>query len=354
MDNSYFILCKQKCTIKRFHICTWDIENTSSIVEIGIEFKKDDMISTDIHFAFFAPFIKKNDDVVCLASSLLSDNDNCKFIFNDTINNFSEISKDKRNGAVLDFTTRSKLIVLPITKNQTEDNGQIVTLEIHLPSNEEVKTNDDLSFYIRFLIKTSLMTLSRVKKNISHNSYTYDIKLNEKRNLPDNVHQIIRDEYSICQVEQCFCIHVVPNSFNIQFLQENKLKSIRDLEVVSFKKYLSKKVPEINKIKEGQYIIVFNKDKSIETVNSYSFFSIFSKEIIGINQIILAICINIICGLLFTFSSLRITYFSDVFNWKKIPIEYWIVAGILFLVLLFFIKPYRFISWIFRKIKKIK
>jgi hypothetical protein len=34
MDNSYFILSKQNIEIQRFHICTWDIQNTRSFVMV--------------------------------------------------------------------------------------------------------------------------------------------------------------------------------------------------------------------------------------------------------------------------------------------------------------------------------
>jgi hypothetical protein len=337
MNNSYFILSKQNLTIERFHICTWDIENTPSFLEIGIEFTISDIAQSIIDFKFVAPFIKKDDEVLCLASSLLSDQDNCKFIFNDTIKSLSEISGDKRNGAILDFTTRNKLIILPLDKNLSiDDNDQIISFKVHIP--QAVKPKD--SIYIRFLIKTAIKTLSRERRSISHKTYTYDVKLNEKRNLPDNVLQLVNDKYSLQNIKRCFCFHVVPHSFDISFINEHRLKNIRELEVVAFRNYLSSKIPKLKKMKEGKYLIIFNKDES--SSDSYSFFTTFSEEIIGINLIMFTIFANIFCGLLFAISSLRMSLSGKICSWKQIPLEYWVVAIILSFLIIFLFKPYRF------------
>ena len=343
MNN--FILSKQNLTIERFHICTWDIENTPSFLEIGIEFTIKDMPQPFVDFKFVAPFIKKSDKIFCLASNLLSDQDNCKFIFNDTIESLSEISGDKRNGAIINFTTRNKLIVLPLDNNpSTDDNGQIVSFKVNIPQN---MTFGD-SFYVRFLIKSTLKSLSREMKNISHKTYTYDVKLNEKRNLPDNVHQIIKTKYFLQEIKQCFCLHVVPNSFNISFVNGNKLKNIRELEVVAFRNYLSSKIPKLNKMKEGKYIIIFNKDNNNGNNNSnsdsYSFFTTFSEEILGINLIIFTVCANIFCSLLFAIFSLRTSLASKISSLEQIPLEYWIVSAILIFLSILLFKPFRFIK----------
>lgn len=41
MDNTYFILSKENLCIERFHICTWNLKDSSAFVEFGIEIKKD-------------------------------------------------------------------------------------------------------------------------------------------------------------------------------------------------------------------------------------------------------------------------------------------------------------------------
>ena len=40
MDNTYFILSKENLCIERFHICTWNLKDSSAFVEFGIEIKK--------------------------------------------------------------------------------------------------------------------------------------------------------------------------------------------------------------------------------------------------------------------------------------------------------------------------
>lgn len=43
MDNTYFILSKVNLCIERFHICTWNLKDSSDFVEFGIEIKKDQL-----------------------------------------------------------------------------------------------------------------------------------------------------------------------------------------------------------------------------------------------------------------------------------------------------------------------
>jgi hypothetical protein len=299
---------------------------------------------TEIEFKFVAPSVKKEDVVLCLAQYLINDSDNCKFIFNDNIKNFSAIQGDKRNGAILDFEVRGSLSIIPISDGPiVDDSGQMISLKIKLSASDGIGSK-----YIRFLIKSNSSTLSTEKKDISHHTYIYDVKLNEKRNLPDNVHKIITNEYSLCKVKQCFCFHVVPNSFSVSFVNDKLLKNIRELEVSAFKKYLSQNTLGVQQMKEGQYYIIFNKD---ENSDSYSFFTVFSREVIGSNQIIFAIGTNIICSLLFAVSSWRRTYYSSISFWKQFPLEYWI-AGVIFAILVFvLLKPHKLFSHICEKKK---
>jgi hypothetical protein len=298
----------------------------------------------EVDLKFVAPFVKRSDTTFCLLQSLISDSDNCKFIFNDDITNFSSIQKDKRNGAILEFAMREKLLILPISDNPVVDsNGQVIYLKVKTPHLDGVKTN-----YIRFLIKPNSLTLVDEKKDISHHTYIYDVKLNERRNLPDNVHKITTDEYSLCKVEQCFCFHVIPNSFSISFVNDRTLKNIRELEVPAFKKYLSNKMPEIKKMEEGQYFIVFNKDSNCE---SYSFFTLFTKEIIGFNQLIFAIGVNIVCSLLFAVSSWRKTYCENISFFRQIPFEYWFAVIFVVASAVILLKPYKLILHWLRKNK---
>lgn len=331
MDNSFFILSKQEVVISRFHICTWDIENTNSFVEIGIEFSSSNQEELD--FKFVAPFAQSMNAVRCLAENLNKDSNNSKFIFNDNIKSLDVIKGDKRNGAILIFETREKLAILPLGIVSMGD--QIVSFKVRCPIFE-----DPTKCYIRFLISVKNDTLSTVKKGIANTSFIYDIKLNERRNLPNEVHSLTMDEYNLCKVESCFCFHVIPNTFNISFVDQNKLKNVRELEVRAFKNYLPK---ELETMKEARYMIVFNK---MSKEDSYSFFTIFTKEIIGTNQILLAIGANILCSLLFAIASLRLNLNPEISVLKQIPFEFWIsIAGLLILVLWIFKDRFKFFRW---------
>lgn len=338
MDNSFFILSKQDIKISRFHICTWDIENENSFVEIGIEFKFSS--EDEATFIFVAPFLNKNCNISCLATNLIKDSNNSKFIFNDTINTFSAIKGDKRNGAILDFETRDKLQIIPIATKSIDIEKKLINIKVDNP-----KVENDVVSYLRFLIKSDKNTLSTEKKGIAKSSLIYDVKLNEKRNLPDRVYQLTKESYKLCDVDSCFCFHVIPNSFIMSFTDQNKLKNTRELEVPAFREYL----PELKSIKENQYIIIFNKDQKKD---SYSFFTIFTKETIGTKQILLAIAANILCSLLFAGASFRQTVIEDVSYWKQLPAEYWVSLGILFLLILSLFSPYKLVKKLFNKIKK--
>jgi hypothetical protein len=328
MDNSFFILCEEAVTISRFHICTWDIENVSSFVEIGIEFHFPVDLET-INFKLVAPFIKVNTKVRCLLHNLIKDSNNSKFIFNDIITNFTPIQGDKRNGAIITFGTREKMNILPIDEFIIDNTmGQVITLNLKKPEGCDLAN----LCYVRLLIQSSEKTLATKNKGIAQTSFIYDIKLNENRNLPDEVNRIIKQKYKICKVESCFCFHIVPNSFNILFVDQNKLKSVRELEVPAFRNYLD----EAQKMKEKKYIIIFNKSSDS---NSYSFFTILNKEIIGTKQILFAICANILCSLLFALSSLNINYQKPIM--EQIPLMYWLSFGIMGLLLLILFFPFK-------------
>jgi hypothetical protein len=327
MDNSFFILSKQDIEISRFHICTWDIEDDNSFIEFGIEFNfpRGDKV---IDFKLVVPFVKDNNltPVTCLLPNLISDTENRKFIFNDNIKEFSYLDSSKKSGGIITFETRNKLTLLPIVP-ELED--QVVTFSI-----KEPKTKEN-SIYTRFLIKTNYKTLSRIKKDIAKKSYIFDFKLNEKRNLPDNVYKIVKDDYHICTVKSCFCLHVIPNSYNISFIDQAKLKNIRELEVPPFKKYLS---DELKNMKEGKYMILFCKENDSD---AYSFFTIVNKERIGTQQIILAIGANILCSLLFGFGTLRATNKDNSYIWRGLPIEFWAAIIILIVLMIFVCYPAR-------------
>ena len=136
---------------------------------------------------------------------------------------------------------------------------------------------------------------------IAKTSYLYDMKINEMRNLPNQINQYLNNGKYICKtISSCFCMHVVPSDYHVSYTDSNKLKNIRILESEAFNRYL----PQI-KSSDNEYLILFQKDKrehdqtkkSIVS-DSYSFFTEFEKERIGNEQIIISIGVNLFCSLL--------------------------------------------------------
>ena len=119
---------------------------------------------------------------------------------------------------------------------------------------------------------------------------------------------------------------------------------IRTLEYDSFKRYLP-----YDRVKKDDLIVVFNKKESSELSPSYSFFTIYSKERIGMGQFALAILINIICGFLLFLPSYRKTFVEG--NpwkfWRWFTIEIYFAFSIIILTTLYF--SWSFWIYIFKK-----
>lgn len=118
------------------------------------------------------------------------------------------------------------------------------------------------------------------------------------------------------------------------FFDNSSLQNVRTLEFDSFNKYLSDR-----RVKKDELIVVFNKKKDSE---SFSFFSIYSKERIGPGQFALAILINIVCGILLFIPSYRKSFQPELSLselWMNLPNEIFIAIGVALITLLYFIWP---------------
>ena len=118
------------------------------------------------------------------------------------------------------------------------------------------------------------------------------------------------------------------------------MKNVRTLEYSSFNKYLGD-----SRVKKDELIVVFNKKQNVE---SYSFFSIFSMERIGIGQFALAILINIICGFLLFIPSYRRSFNPEISIkefWGVLPIEILVALVLGFTMLIYFISPIIIKAW---------
>jgi len=318
MNNTYYILHQGEIIIERFHLCTWETLKEPSYIEFGFEIKSDSVKETDILY-LAAPFIETGTVANCLSSNLYN-KQNCRFIFNDIVKNSKSVGDDERDGNIIEFESRNKLTIIPV--KTICKNGYI---EIQLKKTKEVEG----SLYFRLLVQKKIGTIARRKQGIAKSNYIYDVKVNETRNIPENVYNLKKDnDLNICGIKNVFCLHAINNNTDLSFLDSSKLKNIRELEKEAFKRYL----PEIKTIDKEEYNIVFLKD---DEKDSYSFFTVFTEETIGSKQIALAIGTNILCSLLFAIASLRIDRDPTIEWYKQIPTEYYISLVLLLILILY-------------------
>ena len=322
MENAFFIMGgttsqRLPITISKLHICTWNMRDCNAYFELGIEIAANTLsLNVDYSISFLAEWLTPCCEIISLHEKF-ADSDNARFIFNETVTSASPVDGHSHNGTKIIFNNPRQIMVLPTT-GSVQRNG---LLKLTFKNKAEQAVHP----YLRVLIKTPLQKLAMVKKGIAKNSYVFDIKINEKRNLPNWVLDAQNQSNSqFCLIEKAFCLHAVPASYEISFIDSNKLKNVRKLEKSAFTKYL----PEIKSIENDDYIITFSKSED-KAKSSYSFFSVFTQETIGTDQIIFSIVINIICSLLFAVDSWRLSCIKiDSWLWK-FPWMYLIAIAII-------------------------
>jgi len=319
MEESVFILCKQdEISIERLHICTWSITSNKFLTEYGFEIDRGNLKKLDLLVTL--PKIKSTADCKCLYKNI-SNTDNCQFIFNADIEKTQPINGNPNFGTKFSFSNDRELTILPIGDKLTLKNKNLqITLEIPEQAGNIV--------YIRFLVKSVEPAFAYIQKGISKKIIHYDVRVNECRNITENVVKAQQSGYKFLPIRRCFCFHIIPSKYNIDFINSNNLKTVRGLESINFNNYLKQlKGDEKIELKEHEYNIIFCKQESKE---NYSFFSIYSKEYISNSQIILAITTNIVCSLLFAAGGLH-TKVQDITSpyWQRVPVEYWIALVLL-------------------------
>ncbi len=328
MDNSVFILCKQSnVMIERLHICTWDIDDKQFFTEYGFEIARGELKKLNI--AIDLPAIRDINDFKCLSQNV-SEINNCRFIFNSDIEEVKPINGNPRFGNNITLANDRKIAILPIQMDYVSLSGNILQIELDIP---EQSYN---IIYFRFLIKSKKTAFAYIRKEISKKIINYDVRINECRTASSEVCNLQTKGYLTMPIQRCFCFHIIPNTYNIAFVNSNKLKTIRGLELVGFNQYLGEiKNSENISLKEHQYNIVFCKQ---EKLSNYSFFSVYSKDYIGDVQVILALSANILCSLLFAAGGLHSKCSNlELSYWERIPIEYWIAFVILILLIGYFV-----------------
>jgi hypothetical protein len=202
MDNSFFIYTEKgnAVHIERFHICSWGFNNDSSLVEFGFEICKESIKNDDLAISLFVPWVEKSCETQDLYEKL-SIADNSRFIFNDSISATKYLKNNTNNSGVIHtFSGRNELCVLPADIKIDED--KIVRATLNLKSYrgyQESKPN----IYFRFWIKPSVPFISTRKKGVSRSTIIYDIKVNERRNIPDNKTDYFNDQ-EFCSIKYCF------------------------------------------------------------------------------------------------------------------------------------------------------
>jgi len=343
MDNSFFIYTDNNVPIQieRFHLCSWEFDNNSSLVEFGFEISQESIVDNCLNIYLLIPWVDSSCEIKDLYDRL-SIAENSRFIFNDSIITTDSLDGGRnKTGVIHKFSGRNELCILPTTEIKIDD--KVVCATLNLRQYLEYNSNSKPNIYFRFSIRPSIPYISMRKEGISKSTIIYDIKVNERRNIPDNKVNYFSDK-TLCEIKNCFSFNIVPNKYEIMFFDNSSLKNVRTLEYESFNRYLDDR-----RVKKDELLVVFNRKQDSE---SFSFFSIYSKERIGPGQFALAILINIFCGVLIYIPSFRQSFNPKLLFWKTwtlLPKEIYLALLIAFVTLLYFIWPP-----IYRVLKKIK
>jgi hypothetical protein len=235
MDNSFFIFTdKNKLVhIERFHICTWEFNNDSSLVEFGFEVAKESITSNQLSISVFIPWFTKSCEVMDLYDKL-SIAENSRFIFNDSISTTNSLDGGRNKlGVIHKFSDRNELCVIPVTVDKISD--KLITATINLQPYIDYNSAEKPNVYFRFWIKPTIPYISMRKKGISKSTIIYDIKVNERRNIPDDK-VVFFSGKQFCKINSCFSFNILPNKYDIVFFDNSSLKNVRTLEYDSFNK----------------------------------------------------------------------------------------------------------------------
>lgn len=335
MNNHIFILTKQVgLIIERLHICTWSIEKDTYFTEYGLEIERGQLRQFELQISLPLPPQLGKDNFRCLYKNIINQ-ENCRFIFNADIKDLSPINGNSQFGTRIQFKNDRKITALPLDLNDSIMIDECTkTLNITLNTSNEQITD---TVYVRFLIKTAEPAFSFEKKEITQCIITNEVRVNECRTASDDIIKLQKKSYEVVPVNQCFCFHIIPHNYKIDFIDDKKLKTVRSLEASGFNNYLGDIKGAFNlRLEEHDYNIVFCKQKNTDKEKSknYSFFSRYSKEYIGNVQIGIAIAVNILCSLLFAAGTLHEVDMNQSY-WCRIATEYYIAFGILIVLIIY-------------------
>lgn len=339
MDNSYFVFKDRESLlrIKRFHICSWEFKNESALIEFGGEIDPSGSDGDKISLYAYIPWLKQSPEPKDLYPALKG-SENSKFIFNEFVLSTDSLDGGRNNtGVVHKFSGREPLCILPVELLSLDING-VLRIDINLTEYRKYKASKLPNIYFRYSLSPPTAAISTRKTGISKSTIIYDFKVNEQRNLPSALDEFMRHR-DLCRIETCFCLNVVPNKYELTFLDTAALKNVRTLEFDAFNAYL-----QDSRLKKDELIVIFNKKKAEEgsDMPSFSFFSIFYKERIGAGQFALAVLVNLICGILLFWPSYKTNNGLSGLSWETVrhlPLELYLATLLACSLLVYFIAP---------------
>lgn len=317
MENNIYLFSKTAIDISRFHFCSWQVLKGENYLELGFETEINCETEDNLELFFYIPELynkltqigKQKFDVNLIKSlhKQLSDEDNAKYIFNESVKskNSLDCSSEAQTLYQLNFQNDASLIVLPLKFGNERGMLKVSAPIFSCCKNKKV--------YGRFMIPFFKTNIAEESTSFANKLWIFDIKLNEKRNIPQHIsNEFSSDNVKFCHVEAFYCFHVFPSLYEISFVSPNNFQSLRILEKMPFSRYLKEVVgnSSINAIKENNHLIVFNKHKPKDNnPNGRSCYCQISTSCLTAKQVVVAAVINVCTAI---FLSLHI--FKAIFN----------------------------------------
>lgn len=319
-EYTYFLTSVQRVLVEKLHLCSWLFWDSKEYLEVGLQIKYNEHQKagrSPVVLSLWIPWVCSTTKVDDMYPSL-KDSQNCRFIFNEAVDGTGYFDDgNAATGARFSFNNMEDLCVLPIAKSVKVDRGR-VDLTINVPDDKIVETDHSRDvkvgqhLYVRLLLEIPESHFSFKQKAISKTIYSYDVKVNEPRNHPND--EAFKLE-QMCPIEKVYCFHIIPSKFCLSFLEEKAFQNVRILEKTRYENYVKPMKSLPSKIKKDEFLVVFNKRKAstfkkedgTEIPNAeiksqpVSFFSVFEVESVGHEQVVLALLLNLGCSLFFYF-----------------------------------------------------
>ena len=330
-DNGYFITSPnhEMVSVEKAHFCTWNLPSGLEFLEVGLLVKLENSFLMDFErlkgttrlvFNTYIPWYEEG----CSFGDLfpvLKDEENARFVFNDQVQRTSFVSDGGRmpQGVLFEFQEGDPFCLLPVVISPCYGIDKMVSAEVSFPKKMDDFKKVQNRIYIRFYVKSKTQSIPWKHGGIAKTSFCYDIKVNEPRNAPNGF-----PLNETTPIQACYCLHIVPASFECSLQDHTAFKSIRTLEAAESAVYTSG-IPEIAaKITPGDCLVVFNKLKHEDNPKlPFSFFTIFTRERIGPSQLALAIGANIGCGLLASWTWIASLIFLALVILVAVGISLW-------------------------------